>query len=294
MLRVAPILAALLGVTSLFAAAARAEDSADGAAFVVVPELQAGFHFLYEQKFPEARQTFLGWEKQHPDDPFGHVAVAASYLFEELYRQGVLTSDFFLNDKRFLRGIDGKPDPGRMRGFYGALRRARDSAQARIKGNRADPNALFALTLAAGMHSDALSILEKKHLDSLHQIKEADASAEKLLSARPDAADAWVALGIANYIIGCLSGAKRFFLWFGGIHGDRKLGMEQLSKAASGGRYLRPFAKIMLALAARREKQDDLARKLLRELNQEFPASPLFAAEYARLTSRPIPAQIRH
>src|SRR2546422_11545590 len=115
MLRVAPILVALLGVTSLFAAAARAEDSADGAAFVVVPELQAGFHFLYEQKFPEARQTFLGWEKQHPDDPFGHVAVAASYLFEELYRQGVLTSDFFLNDKRFLRGIDGKPDAGRMR-----------------------------------------------------------------------------------------------------------------------------------------------------------------------------------
>jgi len=49
--------------------------------------------------------------------PFGEVAVAASYLFEELHLQGVLTSDFFLNEKRFLHGIDGRPDPERMKPF---------------------------------------------------------------------------------------------------------------------------------------------------------------------------------
>ena len=269
-------------------------EAEDGPAFRNVPELETGFRLLYVQKFPEARQAFLGWEQQHPDEPFCQVALAASYLFEEFYRQGVLTSDFFLNDKRFLRGIDGKPDPARMRAFYSALERARGLARARMKINRTDPDALFALTLAAGMQSDALSILEKKHLDSLHQMKDADATAEKLLAQRPDAVDAWLALGAANYIIGSLSGMKRFFLRFGGIHGDRKLGKEQLGKTASKGRYLKPFAKILLALAARREKQDDLARKLLRELTQEFPASPLFASEYARLIGQPIPAQIRH
>jgi hypothetical protein len=35
------------------------------------------------------------------------VAVAGTYLFEELYLQGVLTSDFFLNEEKFLHGIDG-------------------------------------------------------------------------------------------------------------------------------------------------------------------------------------------
>lgn len=59
---------------------------------------------------------------------------------------------------------------------------------------------------------------------------------------------------------------------------------EELGRTASKGRDLKPFAKIMLALAARREQQDDLARNLLRELNEEFPSSPLFAAEYARVT----------
>jgi hypothetical protein len=41
----------------------------------------------YEQKFAEA---FASWESRNPEDPFGEMAVAASYLFEELYLQGVL------------------------------------------------------------------------------------------------------------------------------------------------------------------------------------------------------------
>lgn len=294
MLRALAALVMSLGALFQAVTPVRAEDSSDGAAFAAVPELAAGFHLLYEQKFPEGRAAFLAWEKQHPDDPFGQLAVAASYLFEEFYRQNVLTSEFFLNDKKFLRGIDGKPNAARMKAFYGALERARTSARARKLADRNDPDALFALTLAAGMQADALSILERKQFDSLRQIKDADASAKQLLALRPDAADAWVALGAANYIIGCLPGATRFFLWFGGVHGDRKLGMEQLGKTADNGRYLRPFAKIMLALAARREKKNDLARKLLRELTEEFPASPLFAAEYARVMGRPIPAEITH
>ena len=45
--------------------------------------------------------------------------------------------------------------------------------------------------------------------------------------------------------------------------------MEQVVKTAEHGHYLRPFAKIILALAARREKQVPLAEKLLRELCEQ-------------------------
>jgi len=40
----------------------------------------------------------------------------------------------------------------------------------------------------------------------------------------------------------------------------KKLGMKQVARTAENGRYLRPFAKIILALAARREKQNALAQ----------------------------------
>ncbi len=279
----------------LFAAAAYPasyNQDGDSPAFKTVPELASGFHLLYAQDFSQAREKFDNWESQHPGEPFGEVAVAASYLFEELFRQGVLSSDFFLNEKRFLHGIDGKPDPGRMKSFQDALDQARKLAKNRLAKNNRDPDALFALTLAAGMESNADMMLKKQHLESLKRLKEANEYAKSLLREQPDANDAYVALGSANYIIGSLSGGTRFMLWFGGIHGDKKLGMAQLGKTIDGGRYLQPFAKILLALAARREKQDVVAQKLLRELSEDYPESSLYTAEYAKAMGRIIPAQM--
>lgn len=253
------------------------------------PGIDAGFRLLYELKFPEAREQFTAWKNLYPDDPLGDVSIAAAYLFEEFYHQGVLTSEFFLNDKRLLGGIEGKPDPKRKAAFNQANEHARQLAKTRLKINARDADALFALTVAAGMHADYSTILEKHQLEGLRFIKESDGLAKQLIAVRPDSADAYLALGAANYIIGCLPSGKRFVLWFGGIHGDKNLGMQQLRMAAKKGHYLRPYAKIMLALAALREKNEPEARTLLTELTIEFPQNHLFASELAKINNQPAP-----
>src|SRR6266436_5329275 len=278
---------ALLLLLSPIAGLARQVPDAVSPSFTTDAELSAGFDLLYQQKFAEAREGFANWESRNPEQPFGEVAVAASYLFEELSRQGVLTSDFFLNENRFLHGIEGSPDSERMSHFRDAITRACELARERQKTNPKDGEALLALTLAAGMESDAESILQKRHLAGLKSMKKANGYAKELLAQYPDATDAYVATGIANYVIGSQSGGTRFALWFGGIHGDKKLGMEQVARTVENGRYLRPYAKIILALAARREKQDALAQRLFRELSEQYPDNQQFASEYAKAMSVP-------
>jgi tetratricopeptide (TPR) repeat protein len=255
-----------------------------------VPELDAGFHLLYELKPEEARSHFEAWQKAHPEDPLGSASEAASYLFEECHRQGVLTSEFFLDDKRFLGKISLKPDPKLRAAFFAADKKAQSLAQLRLKANTDNTNALFAMALSLGMQADYASLIDQHQLDSLKMIREADTYAKKLLVVAPDAADAYLGLGTANYIIGSLPGFKKFFLGFAGIHGDKKAGIQQLEMAAEGGHYLRPFAKIMLALAALREKKTELARRQFKELVAEFPGNPLFAGELAKLDGPPVAA----
>ena len=148
------------------------------------------------------------------------------------------------------------------------------------------PIGLFALTLATGMMADYAGLIEKRHLASLRFAREAEDYARELLTVRPDSADAYLALGAANYILGSLPWHKRVFLWLGGISGDREDGMRQLGLAAEQGHYLKPFAKILLALTALREKQPDLSRKLLEELVAEFPTNPLFRRELSLLQGK--------
>jgi len=149
---------------------------------------------------------------------------------------------------------------------------------------------LFAMTLSLGMQADYASLIDQHQLDSLKMIREADKYAKQLLVVAPDAADAYLGLGTANYIIGSLPVLKRFFVGFAGIHGDKKVGIQQLEIAADHGHYLRPFAKILLALVALREKKTEVARAQLKELVAEFPENPLFASELAKLNVPPAAA----
>ncbi len=253
-----------------------------------VPELEAGFHLLYELKPREARKQFGSWQKSHPEYALGSASEAASYLFEECYRQGVLTSDFLLNDKRFLGKIPLKPDPELRAASFAADAQAQELAQLRLKTDTEDANALFAMALSVGMQADYASLIDKEQLDSLKKIREADKYANRLLAIAPDAADAYLGLGTANYVIGSLPGIKKFFLGFAGIHGDKKAGIRQLEIAADRGHCLRPFAKTLLALAALREKKTEVARVQVTELAAEFPENPLFTNELSKLKAPPV------
>jgi len=243
--------------------------------------LESGFRHLYELNFEAARTDFQAYEKARPDDPLGKASEAASYLFEEFNSKGVLTSDFFLDDNKFLGGVDGTASQNRNAAFLDANTQARALAKARVKANPRDIHGLLVLTITDGMESDYDALIIKKQLQGLTMMRQAEAEANTVLAIDPSEQDANVALGMSNYVIGCLPGYKRAFLFFGGLHGDRTRGMAQMQSAAEHGHYLQPFAKVMLALAYEREHKPEMAKPLLAELSVQYPSNPVFARELA-------------
>jgi tetratricopeptide (TPR) repeat protein len=285
-LRVLALWVALSAVMVNFQAARFASGQAS-TEMLHFPELDAGFRLLYQLKFREARAQFEAWQKSHPEGALGYSSEAASYLFEESDRLGILTSDFFLDDKCFLGNVPLEPDPKLREAFFTANKRAQDVAQFRLSENGANPNALFAMAMSLGMQADYAGLIEKRHLDSLKKIREAETYSKKLLAVSPAAYDAYFGLGIVNYTEGSLPRPKKFFLGLAGIHGNKAKGINQLGIAATDGHYLRPFAKILLALTALREKKPEVARTEFTELASEFPENPLFASELAKLNASP-------
>ena len=245
--------------------------------------LDQGFRLLYNLDFDQAHVVFLSWQHDYPGDPMGPTAEAAGLLFSEFHRLGVLESQFYENDKTFLNRAKVNPDPGVRDRFNAALARSQSVASTRLATMPQDKDALFAMTLSSGLQADYAALIEKRNLSSLHYTRDANDWAAKLLAVDPDYYDAHVATGFSKYIIGSMAAPVRWFLRMGGLSSDKKLGLAELQLTADHGRYLGPFARILLAIAYVRDKDNARARGVLAALRDEFPKNPLFAQEIARL-----------
>lgn len=247
------------------------------------PSLGQGFSLLYNLDFDQAHQVFLSWEHEHPQDPVGPTAEAAGILFSEFHRLGVLEGQFYENDKKFLDRDKQDPDAGVRDRFNAALDHAQNVASTRLAANAKDRDALFAMTLSSGLRADYAALIEKRNMSSLHYTREANDWADQLLAVDPNCYDARVATGFSKYIIGSMAAPVRWFLRVGGVSGDKKQGIVELQMTADHGQYLGPFARILLAIAYVRDKDDARARQLLASLRDEFPKNTLFTHEIARL-----------
>jgi len=245
--------------------------------------LNSGYQSMYNLDFGRAHDTFHTYQQAHPDDPMGYVSNAAAYLFSEFDRLHILESDLFTNDKKFEQRNKLAPDPKVKEEFDNELAKTDTAAGKILAQNPNDKNALFAQVLANGLRSDYTALIEKRNLASLSYMKSSRTLAEKLLTICPTCYDAYLAIGIENYLMGANPAPVRWLLHMTGSETDKEQGLQRLRLTAEKGQYLAPFARLLLAVAALRDKDRQTAKALLAGLAKEYPGNQLYVTELNRL-----------
>jgi len=245
--------------------------------------LDEGFAQMYNLDFPAAHRIFGEWIKAHPDDPVGPAADAAAYLFAEFDRLRILQSEFFLQDDNFRTVRRLSADPAVQKSFETQLAKADELAKVAISKNPADTNAMFAGVLLLGLRADYQGLIEKRYLASLATTRAGRAAAERLLAVDAQYHDAWLAIGVENYLFSLKPLPLRWLLQLAGNATDRDVGLEKLRITAEKGRYFKPFAELLLAVAALRANDEGRAKAILKSLRDRFPHNHLYAEELARL-----------
>ena len=249
--------------------------------------LDQAYRSMYNLDFSAAQQELKEWEQSHPGEPLGPVSEAASYLFAELDRLGSLQSQLFENDQRFENRKQLAPDGQTESLFRGAINRATAQAAKKLADDPSSATAMLSETLAYGLEADYAALIEKRDMQALSYIKQGRRWAQSTLTSDPMCFDAYLALGVENYLLGSKPVVVRAFLRLGGAHVDREKGIDELQITADKGRLLKPFATLLLAVAALRDRDLGKAHKLLQGLKEAFPDNPLYGQELAKLESRP-------
>jgi hypothetical protein len=137
--------------------------------------------------------------------------------------------------------------------------------------------------MTLGLRADNAGLVEKQYFAALSYTKESRAYAERLIMAKPDAADAYLGPGLENYLLSLKTAPLRVLLRMTGSNVDRERGVQEIRETALHGHYLEPFAKLLLAVAALRDNNPVRAREFLGELHRRFPNNELYTREMDRI-----------
>jgi hypothetical protein len=248
--------------------------------------IDSALNALYNFDFATAHARLDAYIAAHPEEALPYAFRGAAYLFRELDRLGALESEFLTDDDRLVEKTRPQPDATIRRQFLQAVSDAQTRAEAALRINPNDRDALFALCVVGGISTDYMALVEKRQIASLSPARRANQYAQRLLKLDPKFYDAYLTAGFSEYMVGSLPFFIRWFVHFDNVEGDRQRGIHNLELVAREGRYFGPLAKVFLGIIDLREKRPAEARRLLAELVRDYPRNPLYRKELDKLQQK--------
>ena len=245
---------------------------------------QPGFTEFYNLDYEEALVMFGAEADRAPTSPDAYNHIAQTLLYREMYRAGMLSSDFFVGTK-FAHAPKLVLNEADDKKFHDSLNRAISLCQEKIATNADDTSALYAMGVSYGLRGNYSFLVKKAWVDALRDVSEARKLHRRVTELDPEFTDAKLTQGVNDYIVGSLPLHWKLFGFLGGFRGDKQRGIRTLNEVAERGRLNRVDAMILLAAVYLREKRPESAIPVLTELTEAFPKNSVVKVELAKAIS---------
>src|SRR5688500_18155803 len=238
-----------------------------------------GYEALYNLDYEGARRRFQKMVDLAPDHPAGPQCFAASLWIQQLNESWELKSTLY-SDKVY-KNEKPKVDSRQVEEFRKWTRRAKQLAEARLRRNARDVEALYFLGATEGLEAAYSAAVERKFMSALRTGSSAVGHHRKVLELSPQYYDAELTIGLQNYVIGSLPLPLKMLAGTVGVRGSKKRGLKDLEHVASEGKWGRDTARVLLVDLYKREKRWDDAIATARELSVRYPRNYLFKLQLA-------------
>jgi tetratricopeptide (TPR) repeat protein len=247
------------------------------------PDVMQAFQLFYNMDYDAAMPRFEKIHAEHPGDPMATAYLLDAVLFRELNRLDLLDTTFYANDG-FLTGKHTVVENPQVRDRVKALGdEAVDEANAELKKNPNDVNALFARGWARSLEATYSAMVERAFVGGMKQALGAHGDCEKVLQLDPKYVDAELVTGVYQYVVGAVSIAFKVVIGFMGIHGSKGTGLALLRDDSERGVITRVEANTSMMLFLRREGKYEAAVEIAQKLAGEYPHDYLFRLEEGNL-----------
>lgn len=247
------------------------------------PLVRDAYAHFYNLDYDGALSRFEQVAKAHPQEPIVYSYELMVVIFRELYHQDLLDTTYYAHDS-FLTSQRRVDIPAATRDRIESLtNQVQSLADARLRANPNDTNALFARGYAKGLHAAFITLADHSYVGAARQGLSSRNDSEAVLKIDPAYADADMAIGIQQFAVASLPRFVRLVVGIAGVGGNKERGLALVRISAEKGVATSVEARTVLSLFLRHDGRYAEALSVQHGLAQQFPHDYLFRLEEANL-----------
>ncbi len=245
-----------------------------------------GFKQIYDLEYDAAMATFSLLEARYPDHPGPPLGAAAALWLQELFERQDLDLSRFIAPGYFNKDAERKMPVSERQVFFEKVERSRRLSEAVLGRDPGNRDARFFLGTVEGLLAAFSYTVDSKTMEAFGHAKKAYQHHQELIDEDPSYSDAYVSLGVYEYIVDNLRWYLKWPAKMIGYRGSEDRGIEYLETARKGGSSVSDEASAMLMVVYFREKKYHHALAIARGLRQHFPKNFLFHLNQAQILER--------
>jgi tetratricopeptide (TPR) repeat protein len=250
-----------------------------------------GHEALYNLDSATATAKFEEIRRRVPHHPAGDLYLATVLWLGHLNKTRRLQTGLYNSGSNFYEGAD-KANEGAEgdvvdanidRAFRERMAQSKTKALALVARNKNDADALYFLGAYYGVMAGYEASVARKFFSAMRNGSRCVDAHEKVLKLKPDYYDAYLSIGVYDYIAGSLPFGYKVMATMVGVRGNKKRGISRLQTIIEKNAMTADDARVMLATIFQNEKRHNDALTLLEQLSSKYPRSYLLKLERASM-----------
>lgn len=255
---------------------------------------RAGYAANYNLDYKTARAKFEEIRKRWPQHPAGDLYVANIIWIEHLYKLRRLQTGLYQNES-FYAGFEGSKEEAETgdsveakvdREFRALMASAKTKALTLVNANRQDTHAKYYLGAVYSILAAYEASTARKFWSALRNGAKGIDAHQQVLKLKPDYYDAYLSVGLYDYLIGNLPFPVKALIAMGGVRGNKERGIKQLNSIIEHKAENADDARVMLIGIYQNEKNPEAALAILQDFTSRYPDNFLFRLELASALSQ--------
>lgn len=233
-------------------------------------DARKGFEQIYNLDYEDAFRTFSDLKSRNPQHPAPPLYLASVIWLRELFDRNEFDLDNFIAPTYFTQPSARKMPPEDRKAFLDNLAECDRLSTALLKKDPKNYDAQYFLGSMHGVLGAFAITIDRSYSEAFSQGKKAYKYHLELIEQRPDFHDAYMSVGLYEYVVDNLPWYIKWIAVIVGYRGSEERGFQYLTRAAEKGIYGADDARVLQMVLFVREKRYADALKNVRALRAKY------------------------